>query len=58
MIIGFFLFVVHWMMPKKFIDLLSWEGKFGQHSSSVIWDVVVRLLWSIWRERGMRFSMG
>ena len=42
----------------QFIDLLSWKGKFGQHSSSVIWDVVLRLLWSIRRERGMRFSVG
>ena len=48
-------FGIHWVTPKRVVDLLlSWRNWFGKHHSS-IWNLVPScLMWSVWRERNAR----
>jgi hypothetical protein len=54
------LFGVHWVMPKRVVDLLaSWQGSFRRHKHGGIWKYVPHcLLWCIWRERNARSFEG
>jgi hypothetical protein len=47
-------FGIHWVTPRRVVDLLlGWRNWFGKHHSS-IWNLVPScLMWSVWRERGM-----
>ena len=52
----FSLFGVHWVMPRKVLDLLScWQGSFRREQNSEIWAVIPHcLMWCLWRERNSR----
>ena len=54
----FSLFGIHWVMPKKVVELLAcWQGKFGRHRNGAIWMVVPHcLMRCICRERNNQIS--
>jgi hypothetical protein len=56
----FGMFGVHWVMPRKTIDLLAyWQGSFGQHQHFEIWKCIPHcLMWCLWRERNSRSFEG
>jgi hypothetical protein len=56
----FVLFGVHWVMPRKLVDLLAcWQGCFGQHRHIAIWKCIPHcLLWCIWRDQNCRSFEG
>ena len=56
----FVLFRIHWVMPKRVIDLFhSWQGSVGWHQNFVIWKVIPHcLMCCLWRERNARIFEG
>jgi hypothetical protein len=56
----FALFGIHWVMPKRVIDLFNcWQGSLGRHQNFVIWKAIPHcLMWCLWRERNARTFEG
>ena len=56
----FGMFGVHWVMPRKTINLLAfWQGNFGRHQHFEIWKCIPHcLMWCLWRERNNRSFEG
>jgi hypothetical protein len=52
----FSLFGLHWVMPRKVLDLLAcWQGSFGKHRNIEIWRCIPHCVrWCILRERNHR----
>uniref|UniRef100_A0A2N9GQ47 Reverse transcriptase domain-containing protein n=1 Tax=Fagus sylvatica TaxID=28930 RepID=A0A2N9GQ47_FAGSY len=48
-------FRVHWVLPRKVVDLLfGWYNWFGKNHSH-IWNLIpMCLMWTVWRERNLR----
>uniref|UniRef100_A0A2N9GHH3 Uncharacterized protein n=1 Tax=Fagus sylvatica TaxID=28930 RepID=A0A2N9GHH3_FAGSY len=56
----FVLFGVSWVMPSSVLELLAcWQGRFGRHCSSEIWNAIPHcLMWCLWSERNARTFEG
>ena len=56
----FAIFGVHWVMPRRVIDLfMCWRRRLGSQQCSVIWKAVPHcLMWCIWKERSARTFEG
>ena len=56
----FVLFGIHWVMPRRVIDLFDcWQGSLGRHQNLVLWRVIPHcLMWCLWRERNVRIFLG
>ena len=56
----FRLFGMHWVMPRRVVDVLAcWKGRFGRQKNRVIWDVVPHcVIWCLWRERNAKTFEG
>ena len=48
-------FHIHWVLPRRVVDLLfGWRNWFGKHHSH-IWNLIpLCLMWTVWRERNSR----
>jgi hypothetical protein len=57
---AFALFGVQWVMPRGVVSLLAcWQGLFGQHQNSKIWESIPQcLMWCLWCERNARSLEG
>jgi hypothetical protein len=56
----FALFGIHWVMPKRVIDLFNcWQGSLGRHQNFVICKAIPHcLMWCLWRESNARVFEG
>jgi len=57
---GFTIFEIQWVMPRRVVALLHyWQGHFGWHWSVEIWKAIPPcLMWCIWNERNARSFEG
>ena len=56
----FALFGIHWVMPRRVIELFDcWQGSMGRQQNLVVWRVIPYcLMWCLWRERNARTFEG